>query len=317
VEILEALVLRDGGQPGSIAVPLFFTGPSPFVQSTQAAALAHLREPIAATNDLLVKGIGTAVARSIEAPVVTLDAQGTLELRAASVLGDLIQVDGTLSPDRSLDPNVLDEQGELTIEGDWQLTGGDLKIEIDGDPASLDFDRVTATGTVTLAGVLTVLSLEDAEYDSGDRFPILQADTLAGDFSAVNLPDIGEDLALELLVDHADGAVYLDVSGAAAAPSDPVKDPAAAVSGLRAFPNPVRSAAGRLTLAYSLASPGRVRMELFAVSGRRVATLLDAAQTAGLHEMRWAGGRNLASGAYILRMTASGRVEKHRVMVLR
>lgn len=59
---------------------------------------------------------------------------------------------------------------------------------------------------------------------------------------------------------------------------------------------------------FSLASPGRVKLTIFDVAGRRVRTLLDEHRAAGHHDLEWNGrddsGRRLASGVYFYRLEA-------------
>ncbi|MBE0565416.1 MAG: VCBS repeat-containing protein [Krumholzibacteria bacterium] len=84
---------------------------------------------------------------------------------------------------------------------------------------------------------------------------------------------------------------------------DPV--PAAVNRLAAARPNPFNPST---TIDYALATGGRVRLEVFSVDGRRVATLVDAEQAAGPHSATWQGrdaaGRAVASGTYVYRLTA-------------
>jgi hypothetical protein len=86
------------------------------------------------------------------------------------------------------------------------------------------------------------------------------------------------------------------------------------------YPNPA-TAGGPITVAYGLPAPEAVRLEVFDVLGRRVATLRqeDAAR-AGYHTVVWDGrgatGQRLASGTYILRLTAGSTVRTAQVVLL-
>ena len=93
-------------------------------------------------------------------------------------------------------------------------------------------------------------------------------------------------------------------------------EPGAAAQTIRidgAYPNPVAS---RATIAYTLGTSGHVRMEVFDVTGRRVAVLVDAETPAGPQEaaLDTAG---LASGVYFIRLAADGDVQTTRVVVAR
>ena len=83
-------------------------------------------------------------------------------------------------------------------------------------------------------------------------------------------------------------------------------------------PNPVT---GTLTYAITLEAETAVDVAVFDVSGRKLATLLDATLPAGRHEYLWnqtAGGQGrLASGLYILRLEAGGRSESRKFIMSR
>ncbi|MDX1545677.1 MAG: T9SS type A sorting domain-containing protein [Rhodothermales bacterium] len=73
-----------------------------------------------------------------------------------------------------------------------------------------------------------------------------------------------------------------------------------------AFPNPFRD---RATLSFRLAAPASVRLEIFDVRGRKVATLADGAHAAGTHTATWTPAL-AAPGLYLARLTvadAAGR----------
>lgn len=69
---------------------------------------------------------------------------------------------------------------------------------------------------------------------------------------------------------------------------------------------------GGAILRYALHTPGHIRLEVFDLAGRKVATLVDGFRAAGEHEVAWDGTSNYGrsvSGFYFARMsTAEGRV---------
>ena len=67
------------------------------------------------------------------------------------------------------------------------------------------------------------------------------------------------------------------------------------------YPNPF---ATTTTIGYELAAPGRVRLTVYDLLGREVATLVDGARPAGRHTVSF-DARGLASGAYIYRIHTS------------
>lgn len=72
-----------------------------------------------------------------------------------------------------------------------------------------------------------------------------------------------------------------------------------------------RTLAGQATLRYAVDRPGPVRLEIFDVAGRRVATLVDGPRGSGEHEVAWDGRTDSGSarrGIYYARIeTPQGR----------
>ena len=82
------------------------------------------------------------------------------------------------------------------------------------------------------------------------------------------------------------------------------------------YPNPFNPST---IIPYQLPVAGHVRLEVFNVLGQRLATLVDAERSAGMHTAQWdatdAAGRAVGAGVYIYRLS-SGGVSVSRRMVL-
>lgn len=101
------------------------------------------------------------------------------------------------------------------------------------------------------------------------------------------------------------------------------RDPAAApeivgdYTAIDARPNPCHSSA---TIHYTLARPGHVSLRVHDITGRRVATLLDAWRAAGELRIRWAGcddaGRPLPAGVYAITLRAPDGLQRSRLTLL-
>ncbi len=95
-------------------------------------------------------------------------------------------------------------------------------------------------------------------------------------------------------------------------------DPPAALRLLSAHPNPFNP---KTTLTFELPTAARVRVEVFDVGGRRVATLLDESREAGRHEVIWEGrndaGHDMPSGVYLTLLRFEGESESDRLVLLR
>jgi len=77
-----------------------------------------------------------------------------------------------------------------------------------------------------------------------------------------------------------------------------------------AAPSPNPLAGGGTTFSFALPGRAQVRLEVYDIRGRRVATVTREEATAGPHLIAWEGrddtGRPLASGQYLARLTARG-----------
>ena len=83
-------------------------------------------------------------------------------------------------------------------------------------------------------------------------------------------------------------------------------------------PNPFNS---QTVLSYFLPELGLTRLEVFALTGQRVAVLHQGPQQAGYHRLRWNGrddaGRPVASGIYLYRLVTDETVLTRKLILLR
>ncbi len=77
------------------------------------------------------------------------------------------------------------------------------------------------------------------------------------------------------------------------------------------FPNPFNPST---LINYEIAKAGPVRLTVYDVLGRQVATLVDGIQEPGAHEARFDGG-GLASGMYIYRLQTTGFVQQRKMIL--
>jgi endonuclease/exonuclease/phosphatase family metal-dependent hydrolase len=87
---------------------------------------------------------------------------------------------------------------------------------------------------------------------------------------------------------------------------------------LAPFPNPF---SGSGTLRFELAEAGAARLEVFDLSGRRVAVVASGSFTAGRHAFDWNGraddGSALGAGLYFVRLIAPGGLHATRIAIAR
>ena len=83
-------------------------------------------------------------------------------------------------------------------------------------------------------------------------------------------------------------------------------------------PNPFNS---QTILSYFLHAPGPARLEVFSLTGQRVAVLHQGPQQAGYHRLHWDArddaGRSVASGMYLYRLVTNEGVLTRKLMLLR
>ena len=79
------------------------------------------------------------------------------------------------------------------------------------------------------------------------------------------------------------------------------------------YPNPFN---GQSHIRYALGSSGPVRLEVFDLTGRRVAELVNAEQPAGEHEALFDAG-GCATGAYTYRLTTAAGVRSRTLVLVR
>jgi hypothetical protein len=83
-------------------------------------------------------------------------------------------------------------------------------------------------------------------------------------------------------------------------------------------PNPFNP---QTSIAFSLASRGRVQVSIYDVNGRLVRTLANEMRAAGAYELRWDGhddgGQAAASGVYFYRLVAPGFTQTRKMVLLK
>ncbi len=83
------------------------------------------------------------------------------------------------------------------------------------------------------------------------------------------------------------------------------------------YPNPFNPST---VIPYQLPASGHVRLEVFNVLGQRLATLVDAEQSAGAYTAPWnatdAAGRAVGAGVYIYRLSSGGQTESRRMVLV-
>ena len=105
--------------------------------------------------------------------------------------------------------------------------------------------------------------------------------------------------------------------GAATDAPQVTKSPDVGLSLANASPNPFSS---QTTFKYFLPSPGHVRLLVYDVAGRLVATLAEGSKDQGQHRVEWNGkdssGQHIPSGTYFVQLESNGARRTQKVVVL-
>ena len=84
------------------------------------------------------------------------------------------------------------------------------------------------------------------------------------------------------------------------------------------FPNPFNNGT---TIPFSLARQIEVELSIYNLAGQKVKTLVQAVLGAGNHRVIWDGrdatGSEIATGVYLYRLRAEGRLEVRKLLLLR
>ena len=84
------------------------------------------------------------------------------------------------------------------------------------------------------------------------------------------------------------------------------------------WPNPFNS---ETVISWFLLRAGSVNVEVFALTGQRVAVLHQGPKNAGIHRVHWDGrddqGRPLASGVYLYRLVTGENIQTRKLTLLR
>ncbi|HSM23341.1 MAG TPA: autotransporter outer membrane beta-barrel domain-containing protein, partial [Anaerolineaceae bacterium] len=120
-------------------------------------------------------------------PGETLTLGSGAELVGSGTLSSNLVNGGTVSPGNS--------PGIITVDGDYtQESDGFLEIELGGDVAGTDYDQLQVTGAASLNGNLNVSLIDGFMPSNGDQFLILDAESLSGTFTTINLPTLSNGL---------------------------------------------------------------------------------------------------------------------------
>lgn len=180
----------------------------------------------------------------------------------------------------------------------------------------------------------------EADGSAVAGWPLRVGDAIYGGAAA---GDLDGDGLLEIMVGSYDGAVHLWSLGKpfhpeaspwpmfahdpwrsswsdhpVAAPGVPAVEAGETAAFAPARPNPFNP---ETVLRYRNRSPGTVRLVIYDVTGRKVRTLVDRREDAGMHEARWDGrtddGHSVAAGVFFARLESGGGSVRQKLILAR
>jgi len=120
---------------------------------------------------------------------------------------------------------------------------------------------------------------------------------------------------VDLTLAHFDDIGWLDIISGVEDEGVPERQ-LADVAVLPSYPNPFNPST---TIRYEIANTQEVRLAVYDVQGRLVRSLVDGVETAGVHEVKWAGrddrGQPVSSGIYFVRLSGEGRVATGKIVL--
>ncbi len=80
------------------------------------------------------------------------------------------------------------------------------------------------------------------------------------------------------------------------------------------YPNPFN---GSTHIHYEIPSAGNVTLKVYDILGREVSTLINGVEQPGLYDVAFPSGKNLASGIYFYRLTAAGKSDVKKMVLIK
>ncbi len=195
---------------------------------------------------------------------------------------------------------------EVGVLGNVQLRGtGVLADEVPDDPQVFDTETVMDLGGRVFLADADLFTFEmpiaftDTVELSGTDVELSLQGTVTGS-EVLRVPRLSNIVAVTLSVDP---RTTTDVEG----------DLPAVYALDQNYPNPFNPVT---RIAYSLAQAGHVRITVFDVLGREVATPVDGSATAGRHEVEF-DAAHLPSGLYLYRITAGVYTDTRTMVVMK
>ncbi len=197
--------------------------------------------------------------------------------------------------------------GAIEIERNGEGTG--TAVVSSAADAESGIAEITFTRLENLTGFYDTGDGREGGFEQGDTLRFAPAETPSLEIGGERMDVNQRRAALEVTVTNGAGL---------SATCDPVISRLSAAVpeafGLKGnYPNPFRN---QTTVAFDVAEPMQVSIEVYDVLGRKVATLVDKELAPSTYQIKWSAS-GLPSGMYVYRMRAGDFVEAQRMVIVR
>jgi hypothetical protein len=204
--------------------------------------------------------------------------------------------------------------GDLNNDGFDDIIGTDSGIDMGNGGACIWMGRANFNGTVDL----------EIAPPSSSLYRQFGKSVAAGDYNNDGLCDVAISAPQWLNGQiQVPGKVFIysgntDLHDTTVANEDETQIPEANPIMLKIYPNPFNPST---TISFSLPSKSNIRINIYNIKGQLVKTLINETFERGLHRVLWNGDSNIGSltgsGIYLIKMTANGKTDVKKAMMLK
>lgn len=205
---------------------------------------------------------------------------------------DTFDFSGFLTIDSTYSNNMVDAWGTVRVaSGDY-------------DALRLRIDELTYSKTIVFGNVIRVDTTQDISYIwlAKDAFNLAGITSMDGETN----PNFTTAISVTRLASTTTGIE----------PDDMPANLPTTFNLQQNFPNPFNP---ETQISFTIGAPGRVDLEIYNATGKRVKTLVSQNMATGSYNARWDGtneaGHKVASGQYVYRLRLNGQV-KSKIMTL-
>ena len=204
--------------------------------------------------------------------------------------------------------------GVLTYIGNFISTpSGVLDIELGGSTAGTEYDQLNVTGNAILNGLLKVRLANGFVPNDGDSFIILNTSgSINADSSFISL-DIQDGLFLSVVKNSNNITLVVDSVGVLGIEEINDGEIIKNFSLSQNYPNPFNPSTN---INFSIPRAGFVSLDIYSITGERIATLVSEDLNAGSYNYNW-DASGLSSGIYFYKISSGSFTSTKKMLLLK